>query len=133
MPHTKAPKSKPQPRLEPTLQRWWQARNADVLTITPRDALLHFSTQVVGVICLYPDSFYLCRLSSSCLPCVCVTSFPCLFPLSWSHQLFLSVSSVLESPVVHVCFLCLGVTSFPCLFPLSWSHQLSLSVSSVLE
>ena len=35
MPHTKARKFKPQPRLEPTLQGWWQARKADVLTVTP--------------------------------------------------------------------------------------------------
>ena len=38
MPHTKAQKSKPQPRLEPTLEHWWQARKADVLTITPHIA-----------------------------------------------------------------------------------------------
>ena len=38
MPHTKARKIKPQLRLEPALQRWWQARKADVLTITPRVA-----------------------------------------------------------------------------------------------
>ena len=34
----KARKSKPQPRLEPALQHWWQAGKADVLTITPRFA-----------------------------------------------------------------------------------------------
>ena len=38
IPHTKARKSKPQPRLEPSLLRWWQARKAGVLTITPRVA-----------------------------------------------------------------------------------------------
>ena len=36
MPHTKAQTFKPQPRLEPVLKHWWQARNADVLTTTPR-------------------------------------------------------------------------------------------------
>ena len=42
MPHTKKKKKKkktrkfkPQPRLEPALQHWWQARKADVLTMTP--------------------------------------------------------------------------------------------------
>ena len=35
MPRTRALKSKPQPRLEP---HWWQARKADVLTITTRVA-----------------------------------------------------------------------------------------------
>ena len=34
MPHTKAQKFKPEPRLKPTLKYWWQARKADVLTIT---------------------------------------------------------------------------------------------------
>ena len=38
MPLTKARKSKLQARLEPTLSHWWQARKADVLTITPRVA-----------------------------------------------------------------------------------------------
>ena len=37
MPNTKARKFKPQRRLEPALQHWWQAR-ADVLTMTPRIA-----------------------------------------------------------------------------------------------
>ena len=43
MPHTKAPKFKPQtqkfkprPRLEPVLLHWWWARKAHMLTITPR-------------------------------------------------------------------------------------------------
>ena len=27
MPHTKAPKFKPQPRLEPALQHWWQVKS----------------------------------------------------------------------------------------------------------
>ena len=35
MPHTHR-KFKPQARLEPALSHWWQARKADVLTITPR-------------------------------------------------------------------------------------------------
>ena len=35
MPHTKARKLKPQPRLKPAHWHWWQARKADVLTITP--------------------------------------------------------------------------------------------------
>ena len=38
MPHIKARKFQPQPRLEPANQHWWQARKADVLTITPRVA-----------------------------------------------------------------------------------------------
>ena len=39
MPHTKARKFKPQTRLEPAILHWWQARKADVLTITPRVAV----------------------------------------------------------------------------------------------
>ena len=39
MPHTKARRFKPQARLEPAQQLWWQARKADVLTVTPRVAL----------------------------------------------------------------------------------------------
>ena len=33
MPHTKAQKFKPQPRLEPALWHWLQAKKADMLTI----------------------------------------------------------------------------------------------------
>ena len=36
MPHTKAQRSKPQSKLKPTQQHWWQARKADVQTATPR-------------------------------------------------------------------------------------------------
>ena len=39
MPHTKARRLKPQVRLEPAQQHWWQARKAGVLTVTPRIAL----------------------------------------------------------------------------------------------
>ena len=35
MPQTKAWKFKPQPRLEPAHQHWWQARKSHVLTIPP--------------------------------------------------------------------------------------------------
>ena len=35
MPHTPARKFKPLPGLEPALWHWWQARKADVQTITP--------------------------------------------------------------------------------------------------
>ena len=38
--HTKAQKFKLQLRLEPALYHWWQARKADVLTITPHVALV---------------------------------------------------------------------------------------------
>ena len=38
MPHTKARRFKPQARLEPEQQHWWQARKADMLTGTPRVA-----------------------------------------------------------------------------------------------
>ena len=38
MPHTNARKCKPQLRLEPALLHWWQAKKADVLTMTPRVA-----------------------------------------------------------------------------------------------
>ena len=35
MSHTKARRFKPPARLEPAQQHWWQARKADVLTVTP--------------------------------------------------------------------------------------------------
>ena len=44
MPHTKARRFKPQARLEPAQWHWWQARKADVLTVTPRVALGTTST-----------------------------------------------------------------------------------------
>ena len=40
MPHTTARRFKPQTRLEPAQQHWWQARKADMLTVTPRVALI---------------------------------------------------------------------------------------------
>ena len=36
MPHTTAQRFKPQARLEPAQQHWWQLRKADMLTVTPR-------------------------------------------------------------------------------------------------
>ena len=41
MPHTTAWRFKPQARLEPTQQHWWQARKADMLTVTPCVAMHH--------------------------------------------------------------------------------------------
>ena len=38
MPHTTARRFKPQARLKPAQQYWWQARKADILTVTPRVA-----------------------------------------------------------------------------------------------
>ena len=38
LPHTTARRCKPQARLEPAQQHWWQARKADMLTVTPRVA-----------------------------------------------------------------------------------------------
>ena len=38
LPHTTARRLKPQARLEPTQKQWWQARKADMLTVTPRVA-----------------------------------------------------------------------------------------------
>ena len=51
-PHTKAQKFKPQSRLEPTLQHWWQvfAMKADVLTTTPRVVLLECLCIVTTII-----------------------------------------------------------------------------------
>ena len=40
MPHIKARRFKPQARLEPAQQHWWQARKADMLTVTPRVAIV---------------------------------------------------------------------------------------------
>ena len=39
MPHTTARRFKPQTRLEPAQWHWWQARKADMLTVTPRVVL----------------------------------------------------------------------------------------------
>ena len=36
MPSTTALRFKPQARLEPEQSHWWQARKADMLTVTPR-------------------------------------------------------------------------------------------------
>ena len=36
MPHTTARRFKPQARLEPAQWHWWQARKANMLTVTPR-------------------------------------------------------------------------------------------------
>ena len=41
MPHTTARGFKPQARLEPAQQHWWQARKADMLTVTPRVASIY--------------------------------------------------------------------------------------------
>ena len=38
MPHTTARRFKSKARLEPVQQHWWQARKADMLTVTPRVA-----------------------------------------------------------------------------------------------
>ena len=38
MPQTTARRFKPQTRLEPAQQHWWQARKAGMLTVTPRVA-----------------------------------------------------------------------------------------------
>ena len=45
MSHTKARRFKPQARLEPAQYRWWQARKADLLTVTPRVAQSSTSCQ----------------------------------------------------------------------------------------
>ena len=43
MPHTTARRFKPQARLEPAQQHRWQARKADMLTVTPRVFTQHFT------------------------------------------------------------------------------------------
>ena len=40
--HTTARRLKPQPRHKPAQQRWWQARKADVLTVTPHHDPVQF-------------------------------------------------------------------------------------------
>ena len=40
MPHTKGRRFKPQVRLEPAQQHWWQARKTDMLTVRPTDGVL---------------------------------------------------------------------------------------------
>ena len=44
MPHNKARRFKSQARLEPAQKHWWQARKADVITVTPRVAPAQNST-----------------------------------------------------------------------------------------
>ena len=55
MPHTTARRFKPQARLEPAQQHWWQARKADMLTVTPRVAF-GITSHTVGQRQLLPDS-----------------------------------------------------------------------------
>ena len=43
MPHTKIQRFKPQARHEPAKWHWWQARKADMLTVTPRVALIRIA------------------------------------------------------------------------------------------
>ena len=52
MPQTKAPKFKPQPRLEPALWHWRQAGKAAVLTITPLTSwgILVATYRLVGLV-----------------------------------------------------------------------------------
>ena len=50
MPHTKARRFKPQARLEPVQQHWWQARKADMLTVTPRLAPVDRGIQAMSEI-----------------------------------------------------------------------------------
>ena len=42
MPHIKARRFNPQARLEPVQYHWWQARKADMLTLTPRIAPIRY-------------------------------------------------------------------------------------------
>ena len=46
MPHTTARRFKPQARLEPAQWHWWQARKADMQTVTPRVALFQLCFSV---------------------------------------------------------------------------------------
>ena len=45
MPHTTARRFKPQARLQPAPQHWWQARKADMLIATPRVNILSLLTE----------------------------------------------------------------------------------------
>ena len=65
MPHTKSQRFKPQARLEPAQEHWWQARKAVMLTVTPRVApflymtCLSSSTKLIGLSVGLAWSFYL--------------------------------------------------------------------------
>ena len=55
MPHTTARRFKPQARLEPAQYHWWQARKADMLTVTPRVAhKAHTYYRLVGLVVRRP-------------------------------------------------------------------------------
>ena len=47
MPHAR--RFKPQARLEHAQQHWWQARTADMLTVTPRVALTIFHFDLLNM------------------------------------------------------------------------------------
>ena len=50
MSHTTARRFKPQVRLEPAQQHWWQARKADMLTVTPHVAITFVRLKNKGII-----------------------------------------------------------------------------------
>ena len=50
MPHTTARRFKPQARLEPAQQHWWQARKADMLTVAPRVRMTFTRTNVCWLV-----------------------------------------------------------------------------------
>ena len=50
MRHTKARKFKPQARLKPTQEHWWQVRKADMLTVIPHLAPFHCFHSFVGTL-----------------------------------------------------------------------------------
>ena len=98
MPHTTARRFKPQARLEPV--HWWQARKADLLTVTPR-VVFSFSS----------SSFFVFFFS---------TSFPLPFcPLLL--RLLLSSSSCFHSPSLLLLLLLLVLLLFPFFFFFSLS------------
>ena len=81
MPHTTARIFKPQARLEPAQQHWWQARKADMLTVTTRVApnsipslgnrwqtlcghISHIAPQISAT-CAYPPPAPVTRIKAS--------------------------------------------------------------------
>ena len=67
MPHTTARRFKPQARLEPAQQHWWQAGKADVLTVTPVD----------WIVCLLVDCLKSQQHASVSQGRICTDNFTC--------------------------------------------------------
>ena len=105
MPHTKALKFKPQSRLKPALQHWWQVRKAHVVTITLR-VTTFCNTRTRCRYVKQPTN------SLSVLLCLCLSVCP---PLSLCLCLSVSHNKPSFCPPLSLC-LCLSASHLVSLF-----------------